>query len=90
MRNQFADDGRFFNAISRWAIWYRLMRLTESTDAADFNSSLNEFLNFDSTISIDNVSAVTRSTSAPEGMLPLAPPVMIQGRWVNGKLVIVE
>ena len=89
MRNQFADDGRFFNAISRWAIWYRLMKLTGSTSAPDFKSSLDEFLAFDRTITVDT-DARTRSISHDPGMLPLAPPVQIEGRWEDGRLIIVE
>jgi hypothetical protein len=89
MRNQFADDGRFFNAISRWAIWYRLMKLTGSTSAPDFKSSLDEFLAFDSTVTV-NTDARTRSISYDPGMLPLGPPVLIEGRWEDGKLIIVE
>ena len=89
MRNQFADDGRFFNAISRWAIWYRVMKLTGSTSAPDFKSSLNEFLAFDSTITIDT-DGRTRSISYDERMLPLGEPVLIEGRWEDGRLIIVE
>ncbi|MBR5275062.1 MAG: hypothetical protein IKU33_07480, partial [Bacteroidales bacterium] len=89
MRNQFADDGRFFNAISRWAIWYRVMKLTGSTTASDFKSSLDEFLAFDSTISIDT-ETLTRSVSYNQGMLPLGAPVLIEGRWEDGRLIIVE
>ena len=89
MRNQYADDGRFFNAISRWAIWYRLMKLTGSTTASDFKSSLDEFLAFDSTISIDT-ETLTRSVSYNQGMLPLGAPVLIEGRWEDGRLIIVE
>lgn len=83
MRNQFADDGKFFNAISRWAIWYRLMKLTGCTNASDFKSSLNEFIAFDSTISIET-EPLTRSAVYDNGMLPLAPPVMIQAEWTDG------
>lgn len=83
MRSQFSDDGRFFNAISRWAIWYRLMKLTGGTDASDFKSSLDEFIAFDQTLSIDT-GAATRSAVYDEGMLPLAPPVLIEAEWVDG------
>lgn len=89
MRNQFADDGRFFNAISRWAIWYRVMKLTGSTSASDFKSSLDEFLAFDRTITVDT-DARTRSISYDPGMLPLGAPVLIEGRWEDGRLIIVE
>ena len=77
MRDQFAENGNFFNAISRWAIWYRLMRLTGSISSTDFKSSLNEFIAFDRTLDIDMNSAMTRS-SGTEGLLPLAPPVLVE------------
>ena len=83
MRSQFSNDGKFFNAISRWAIWYRLMKLTGCTNASDFKSSLNEFIAFDSTISIET-EPLTRSAVYDNGMLPLAPPVMIQAEWTDG------
>ena len=83
MRSQFSNDGKFFNAISRWAIWYRLMKLTGCTNASDFKSSLNEFIAFDSTISIET-EPLTRSAVYDNGMLPLAPPVMIQAEWIDG------
>lgn len=89
MRNQFANDGRFFNAISRWAIWYRLMKLTSSTSASDFKSSINEFIAFDRTLSIDTQGLARNISYNPE-MLPLGPPVMIEGRWEDGRLIIVE
>ena len=46
MRSQFPTNGHFFNAPSRWAIWYRLMRLTNSITATKFEDSLNEFITF--------------------------------------------
>lgn len=89
MRNQFADDGQFFNAISRWAIWYRLMRLTGSTSATDFKSSLAEFIAFDSTISADTHER-TRSALYDLGTLPLAPPVLIEGCWEGDRFIILD
>ena len=77
MRDQFADNGNFFNAISRWAIWYRLMRLTGSISSTDFKSSLDAFISFDQTLDIDMNSTMTRS-SGPDGLLPLAPPVLVE------------
>ncbi len=88
MRSQFAANGKFFNAISRWAIWYRLMRITGSTSATSFKESLDEFIAFDSTISVSMNSAMTKSSDFDyEGLLPLAPPVMVEGRWEDGKFV---
>jgi len=80
MRSQFSNDGKFFNAISRWAIWYRLMKLTGCTNASDFKSSLNEFIAFDNTITID-AEPLTRSAVYDNGMFPLAPPVLIEAEW---------
>lgn len=76
MRNQFDTDGHYFNAISRWAIWYRLMRLTNSTDAQSFKESLNDFIAFDKKLTIEKNSALTKSCDT-EGLLPLATPVLI-------------
>ena len=76
MRNQFDTDGHYFNAISRWAIWYRLMRLTNSTTAQSFKESLNDFIAFDKKLTIEKNSALTKSCDA-EGLLPLATPVLI-------------
>lgn len=76
MRNQFDTDGHYFNAISRWAIWYRLMRLTNSTTAQSFKESLNDFIAFDNKLTIEKNSALTKSCDT-EGLLPLATPVLI-------------
>ena len=76
MRNQFDTDGHYFNAISRWAIWYRLMRLTNSTTAQSFKESLDDFIAFDKKLTIEKNSALTKSCDA-EGLLPLATPVLI-------------
>jgi len=89
MRSQFMGWGGFFNAISRWAIWYRLMKLTGSTSAPDFKSSLDEFIAFDKTLTIEKNPEyiTTKSDENVDGYLPLAPPVLIEGRWVDGKLI---
>jgi hypothetical protein len=90
MRSQFDTDGKFFNAISRWAIWYRLMRMTNSTNSTSFKSSLNEFITFDATLTIDkNGSAITRSSDT-EDLLPLAPPVMKKAEWRGNELILIE
>lgn len=81
MRHTFDSEGQFFNAISRWAIWYRLMKLTDGTTAPDFKSSLDEFIAFDRTLTIEKnqTEAATRSaSSSDEGLLPLAPPVLLK------------
>lgn len=76
MRNQFDPDGHYFNAISRWAIWYRLMRLTNSTTVQSFKESLDDFIAFDNKLTIEKNSALTKSCDT-EGLLPLATPVLI-------------
>ena len=76
MRDQFADNGKFFNAISRWAIWYRLMRLTGSTSATDFKSSLSDFIKFDETINIRMAVSAQGRGFETHSLLPLAPPVL--------------
>ena len=78
MRDQFADEGDFFNAISRWAIWYRLMRVTECTSADDFKSSLDEFIMFDRTLNMKKASRATVLSVNDNRLLPLAPPVLVE------------
>ena len=77
MRDQFGKDGQFFNAISRWTIWYRLMRKTESISVRDFKSSLNEFITFDNTLIIEKNNTVATRSENTDQLLPLAPPVLI-------------
>lgn len=78
MRSQFQENGQFFNAISRWAIWYRLMKLTDSTNAGNFKSSLDEFIVFDNTLTIEMDSSMLTRSSDVEDLLPLAPPIIIK------------
>lgn len=92
MNNQFAQNGQFFNAIQRWAIWYRVMRLAGVNVGSNFKSSLSQFKNFDKNLTIPMnestvaVSATRQITPLIEEM-PLAPPVLIKSRWENGRLV---
>lgn len=86
MRNQYHSTGKFFNAVSRWAIWYRLMKLTGSTSAPNFKASLDEFIEFDKTISIE-APAETKVLDGSDMMMPLSSPVLIKGEWVNGILI---
>lgn len=94
MRNQFAENGKFFNAISRWAIWYRLMRLsTDLYDDTTFENTVEKFKSVDPGITIQSSSETISVKSSGEiidsnGHKPLAPPVVKQGRWENGKFVI--
>lgn len=95
MRNQFGLNGQSFNAISRWAIWYRLMRLTGCTTATDFKSSLDEFIAFDQTITGWENNASGNAPGNAENFVekklePLAPPVLRRGEWINGRFVEVE
>lgn len=88
MRDQFAANGQFFNAISRWAIWYRLMKLTGTGSYANFKSSLSDFINFDKTLTIEkSKNTSSRGVLRPQEYKPLAPPVMIKARWENGRLI---
>ena len=77
MRNQFIENGQFFNAISRWAIWYRLLSLAGESPSSDFKSSLEEFISFDSSLNISQTTAVQTRSCNTDGLLPLAPPVLI-------------
>jgi hypothetical protein len=66
------------------------MKMTESTNATNFKSSLNEFIRFDATLTIDkNGSAITRS-SGTDDLLPLAPPVIHKAEWVGNELILIE
>ena len=92
MRSQFDANGQSFNAISRWAIWYRLMRLTGGTTATQFKESLDEFVAWDSTIDgwIPTTTYSIRKSAEDNGLLPLAPPVLIECRLENGRLVEIK
>lgn len=86
MRNNFGG----FNAPSRWAIYYRAMKLTGSTAASSFEDSLNEFLAWDRTIdySQQNAQNLTRAASTQiPGMKPLGKVQIHYGKWVNGHFV---
>ena len=86
MRSQFQANGQFFNAISRWAIWYRLMRLT-GKNYDNFEASLADFITFDNGLTIEKNKSVTRGVLAPQDYKPLPPPVKIKGEWINGRLI---
>lgn len=93
MRSQFTGpgtSGEHFNAISRWAIWYRLMRLTNSVTTADFKSTLTGFVNWDATVSNRWVNMSARNINYVEDQkyAPLAPPVLVYGHWENGRFVV--
>jgi hypothetical protein len=97
MNNQLTGSGtsgHYFNAISRWAIWYRLMRLTGGTTKTDFKSTLADFVAWDATVANRWVSSSTVSNSIVMGganettYAPLASPVMIQGEWINGRFMV--
>lgn len=86
MRN---NDGGF-NAPSRWAIYYRIMKLSGSTQATSFESSLNEFLVWDRTIDYNqaNTLKLTRSLhNEANGLKPLGEVQITRGEWVNGLFV---
>ena len=90
MRNQLIDSGKYFNAISRWAIWYRVMRIAGLTSATSFKESLDEFIEFDKTISIDYNFAEKRAfgTTVPEkAFTPLGNPVRVELMWDGEDLV---
>ena len=90
MNDQLASDGQFFNAISRWAIWYRLMKLTDSTSSSDFKASLDEFISFDKTLTINKNE--TRAATRPnyvtrEEFRPLGTPILQECDWQGDVLV---
>lgn len=86
MRHQFDHNGQYFNAISRWTIWFRLMRLTGETSAPDFHSTLDDFLTFDENIVID-YSPESKSGYVESYHEPLAAPVYIKGHWEGPEFV---
>lgn len=78
-----------FNAMSRWTIWYRLMRLTGKIASGTFAASKSAFLDWDKPF-INYVSAETRSATplSPEAVaLPLAEPVYRKGHWKGGEFI---
>ncbi|MBO5815708.1 MAG: hypothetical protein J6R30_06305 [Bacteroidales bacterium] len=81
MNSQLAANGQFFNAISRWAIWYRVMRQTKSTGASSFKASLDDFIQFDKNLTIikNQSDIATRSCGIlPEDFRPLGTPVLVE------------
>lgn len=81
MNSQLRENGQFFNAISRWAIWYRTMRLTETINSGNFKSSLSEFIEFDSTLNIIKNNTIAPAQSGVdiyEDFQPLGPPVLLE------------
>lgn len=93
MCNHHISSGHFFNAISRWAIWYRLMRLTQSTNSTNFKASLNEFIEFDKTLTIDCNSADNNSINFNDTAvkyLPLGRPHKQEVTWDGDELVPVD
>lgn len=87
MNDQFKENGQFFNAMSRWTIWYRLMRLTEVNVGNTFESSLPGFLEFDSGLTIVQSTTTLPTTKAARELVPAASPVVILGHWENGVFV---
>ena len=92
MNSQFSNNGQFFNAISRWAIWYRVMKLAGVNVGSDFLGSVTQFKAFDKNLTVpkNDESMVVSSAMAltpMDGKLPLEPPVVIESSWVNGRLV---
>lgn len=93
MNSQLAANGQFFNAISRWAIWYRVMKLAGCTTASGFKASLDEFIAFDETLTIETNMA--EGATMPNYVMtnefaPLGPPVLQECEWVGGELVKVN
>ena len=88
MRSQFDENGKFFNAISRWAIWYRVMKLSGKVLYPNFKSSLDDFIVFDNGLNIIKNQSAARSVMDTQDLKPLAPPVLLKGQWINGRLVL--
>ena len=83
MRSQFDSGGDSFNAASRWAIWYRIMKLTD----ADSEPTVSEFITWDQEhpqVASSSIAIYSRSVN---DLLPLAPPVYVKGQWINGRFI---
>jgi peroxiredoxin len=65
-----------YNAPSRFAIYKRIIRLSENREA-----SFEEFATFDA----PNIGRPTAAAAAVEQYEPLAPPVFIKGSWKDAK-----
>ena len=65
-----------FNAPSRFAIYKRIIRLSENREA-----SFEEFATFDA----PNIGRPTAAAAAVEKYEPLAPPVFVKGSWKDAK-----
>ena len=65
-----------YNAPSRFAIYKRIIRLSENREA-----SFEEFATFDA----PNIGRPTAAAAAVEKYEPLAPPVFIKGSWKDAK-----
>lgn len=77
-----------FNAPSRWAIWYRLMRLT-GTGYTNWESSLNDFLAWDRTVDYSS-SAPVLTRVADDRFKPLGPVKIEFGEWIDGHFIPAE
>lgn len=80
MNNQLRANGQYFNAISRWAIWYRVMKLSGSISAGNFKASLDDFIEFDKTLTItkNNAVANTQGPAEQDVFSPLGPPMLME------------
>lgn len=87
MRSQFEENGQFFNAISRWAIWYRVMRLAGVNVGNTFQASFDAFMSFDSGLEIQQNIPSPQKTKSVDIFEPTASPVLKFGHWVNGRFI---
>lgn len=81
MNNQLSSNGQYFNAISRWAIWYRIMKMTKTIGASSFKASLEDFISFDKNLTIiqNKSNAITRQDETmTEDFRPLGAPVLVE------------
>lgn len=85
MRDQFKEGGNYFNAASRWAIWYRIMKLTNS----ETDPTFDKFITWEQSIpqSTNESRSAISDNPAMDKLLPLAPPVYVKGQWINGRFV---
>jgi hypothetical protein len=64
------------------------MKLSGIGSYPDFESSLDDFIEFDSRLNIIKNKPATRCIMDTQDLTPLAPPVLQKGEWRNGRLVL--
>jgi hypothetical protein len=64
------------------------MKLSGKGLYPNFKSSLDDFIVFDNGLNIIKSQSAARSVMDTQDLKPLAPPVLLKGQWINGRLVL--